>query len=133
MNGETDLARLLGGMRPFLHEEPVVFCVVRPDEVTCLPFEPIGVFREDEGTTVIAPAEEARKAGFACSGLWAHITLQVHSPLEAVGLIAAVAGALARRSISVNPVAAFHHDHLFVPWEKKEEAMGVLIEMESAE
>ena len=41
--------------------------------------------------------------------------LQVHSALDGVGLTAAVAGALAAAGIACNVIAAFHHDHLFVP------------------
>jgi hypothetical protein len=37
-----------------------------------------------------------------------------------------LASELARAGISVNPVSAFHHDHLFVPWERREEAMMLL-------
>jgi hypothetical protein len=117
-------------MHPLLHKDPVVFCEVRPENLATLPFEPLGVFREDEGTTVITSAGAAERAGLPCSERWAHITLQVHSSLNAVGFIAAVAGALARCGISVNPVSAFHHDHLFVPWGKREEAMMVLKGME---
>ena len=73
------------------------------------------LIREAEGVTIIRQG----------SG-WARITLAVHSSLEAVGLTAAVAGALAEQGISANMVAAFHHDHLFVPWSRRAEAMVVL-------
>ena len=48
------------------------------------------------------------------------------SSLEAVGLTAAVAGALAAEGISANVVAAFHHDHVFVPAGRAAEAMACL-------
>ena len=57
---------------------------------------------------------------------WARITLQVHSSLEAVGLTARVAESLADRGISANMVAAFHHDHVFVPWPRRAEALIIL-------
>ena len=57
---------------------------------------------------------------------WARITLGVHSSLAAVGLTARVAGALAEAGISANMVAAFHHDHVFVPWETRDVARATL-------
>ena len=54
------------------------------------------------------------------------ITLTVHSSLEAVGFLGAIATQLAAAGISVNPVSAFYHDHLFVPEGRTEEAMQVL-------
>lgn len=65
-------------------------------------------------------------AGLSFTGRFARITLQVHSSLDAVGLTAAVAGRLAERRISANVVAGFSHDHLFVPWQPREEAVEVL-------
>jgi hypothetical protein len=45
------------------------------------------------------------------------------SSLNAVGLIAAIAGRLAHAGISVNAVSAYFHDYLFVPTDKADEAM----------
>ncbi|CCA53561.1 hypothetical protein SVEN_0274 [Streptomyces venezuelae ATCC 10712] len=56
----------------------------------------------------------------------ARITLRVHSALDAVGLTAAVAGALAEAGLSCNVVAGFHHDHLFVEHARAQEALAVL-------
>jgi hypothetical protein len=50
----------------------------------------------------------------------------VRSSLAAVGFLAAVTRALAGAGISANPVSGFHHDHLFVPWDRREEALAVL-------
>jgi uncharacterized protein len=54
------------------------------------------------------------------------ITLKVHSSLEATGLTAAFAGALAAAGISCTVVAATFHDHIFVPVHQAESAMAVL-------
>ena len=54
------------------------------------------------------------------------ITLRVHSALDGVGLTAAVATALAGHGIACNMVAAFHHDHVFVPAARAEEALAIL-------
>ncbi len=54
------------------------------------------------------------------------ITLRVHSALEAVGLTAAFSAALSREGISANVVAGYFHDHLFVPEDRRDDAMRVL-------
>jgi hypothetical protein len=73
--------------------------------------------REDEGLTAIRAHPD---------GEWARISLQVHSSLNAVGLTAALSAVLAEAGISANIVAALRHDHLFVPWGRRDEAMHCL-------
>ncbi len=55
--------------------------------------------------------------------------MTVHSSLEAVGFLAALTTRLAAAGISVNPVSAFYHDHLFVPENRAEEAVRLLVNM----
>jgi hypothetical protein len=81
---------------------------------------------EAEGITVIAPVADLLGAGIACADPWARISLTVHSDLAAVGLTAAIATALAAKGISANVVAGFFHDHVFVRWDRRAEAMAVL-------
>jgi hypothetical protein len=50
----------------------------------------------------------------------------VASDLDAVGLTAVVATALAGQGIPANVVAGFHHDHVFVPVDRGAAAMRVL-------
>ena len=127
MTGETNLAVLLESMQPVLDDEEYVFCAltggIDPD------LDPLGAFREDEGMTLIVERGHADAAGLAYGPVLRRITLTVHSSLEAVGLIAAVAQELAGRGIAVNPVAAYHHDHLFVPAARAEEALLALEEL----
>ena len=78
---------------------------------------------------VIAIAEELRLRYQFVSRL---ITLTVHSSLDAVGFLAAITARLAEACISVNAVSAFHHDHLFVPVHRADEALGLLQRMSSA-
>ncbi len=75
------------------------------------------LIREDVGLTAIRTHPE---------GEWARISLEVHSSLNAVGLTAALSKALAEADISANIVAALRHDHLFVPWDRREEALARL-------
>lgn len=124
--GETDLATLLATMRPALHEAPYVFCSLAGERAAELPFPPLCLVREEEGTSLVVEEAEARAHGLSFDATWACITLSVHSSLAAVGFIAAVAGRLAQAGISVNPVSAYHHDHLFVPWQERRRVMDIL-------
>lgn len=123
MSGETDLDALVREMSPRLNAGAYVY-VVAPDGP--VEAEPIVVVREDEGTTWVLAREDADALGLAYDFVAAWITLDVHSALEAVGLTAAVAQALAGAGISANVVAGFHHDHLFVPFERGQEAVDIL-------
>jgi hypothetical protein len=126
MHGETDLQTLLSTMQPYLHDLPYVFSSVPRDRFARLSFEPLGVFHEQEGITIISTQQQARDSGLPFEPTWACISLRVYSSLSAVGFMAAVAGALARAGISVNPVSAYYHDHLFVPWAKRRQAVEAL-------
>jgi hypothetical protein len=119
---EEQLASLLAGMRPVLAEAPCVFVTRAAADCEALQAA-MGSFRETEGVTLILEGEPAGGEG---APRWARITLTVHSSLTAVGFVARVATALAEAGISCNPVSAWHHDHLFVPWEQREEALGTL-------
>lgn len=124
MPGETDLARLLAGMTPRLDETVHVFAILpagRP--------EPDGVlmrFAEAEGTTLVLPRADAERAGLAFTFPCRRIVLEIHSSLEAVGFLAAILPPFAAAGIGVNPVSAFHHDHLFVPEQRAAEALAIL-------
>jgi hypothetical protein len=75
---------------------------------------------------VILPLAEARALGLPTDLPMACITLTVQSALDGVGLTAAVSGALAEAGIPCNMVAAFHHDHVFVPEDRAGEALAIL-------
>ncbi|MGW1373656.1 ACT domain-containing protein [Streptomyces sp. NPDC002446] len=127
MTGERDLEVLLSGMRPELNEGRYVFTSVPgavPEGLT-----PVVTVAEPEGLTLVVRQEEADRAGLAYDYVAGWITLRVHSALDAVGLTAAVATALARAGLSCNVVAGFHHDHLFVPYDAAAEALRHLREL----
>ncbi|WGV16120.1 ACT domain-containing protein [Fuscovulum ytuae] len=119
---ERDIDRLLRGMEPVLHEAAYGFAVW---DGGVMPFLPFATVAETEGMTVVALLEEMAKAGLA-SEQWARISLTIHSDLAAVGLTAAFSAALAAEGISCNVVAGFHHDHLFVPWARRFDALAAL-------
>lgn len=114
MEGERDLSRLLQALSPRLYPDRYSFsAVVEP----ALQEEQFALVREEEGLTLIGPDP---------SGEWARISLGVHSSLDAVGLTAALSSRLAESGISANIVAGLHHDHLFVPWDRRKEALDCL-------
>lgn len=88
---------------------------------------PVATFRKTEGLSAIVALDEAQRAGMPYlfeSGL---STLTIHSALDAVGFLAAVSAVLAEAGIPCNAVAAFHHDHLFVPRDMAQRALESLI------
>lgn len=72
-------------------------------------------FLEDEGWSFIVTPEAARAFDLPVGPLFRRIVLTVNSALDGVGLTAAVSSKLAAEGIACNMVAAFHHDHVFVP------------------
>lgn len=125
MTGETELAKLLASMRPELHDEVFVFATTS-EPLNAEALNPRLRFEEEEGTTLIVTRAAAEAHGLAYEFPCRMITLKVHSSLEAVGFIAAIATRLAAHSMGVNPVAGFFHDHLFVPEDRAEEALAAL-------
>jgi hypothetical protein len=132
MTVERDLGALLRHMKPELRPGIFVFCTIPPDERIPAAVNPLLTFREQEGTTLVIAREEAEAAGLRHAFASRLITLTVHSALDAVGFLAAITARLAEAGISVNAVSAFHHDHLFVPVDRADEAMTLLQGMSTA-
>jgi uncharacterized protein len=126
MNGETNLSKLLSSMKPSLSDERFVFITSKTKSSDLVPMQPWALISEDEGMTLIVDKAKADNDGLSYQCVFKRITLTVHSSLEAVGLTAAVSTKLAEHGISANVVAAFFHDHIFVPEGKAEQAMKAL-------
>jgi len=121
----SDLQQLIHTIDPVLHEGVYVFASVDHRE-TLKGVKIIASIEESEGLSVVLREEDALGSELAVLFRAVWITLTVNSDLEAVGLTAVVAGALARAGISCNVVAGAFHDHLFVPVDKAEAAMQAL-------
>ncbi|MET3806089.1 dihydrofolate reductase [Nakamurella sp. UYEF19] len=119
----ADLSALLSALEPELHRGEYVYCTV---EKVPAGTDPVVVVAESEGITLVLPAEQAEQAGLAGIFPCSWITLRVPSALHAVGLTAAVAGALTRDGISCNIIAGYHHDHLFVPTDRADDTLAAL-------
>ncbi len=118
-----DLQLMVAHMEPVLHREPYRILGLPGEDADADWIDnPFAMIREDEGVTYIVPADMEQGG----EGHFARITLQVKSSLEGVGLTAAVATGLAAEGIACNVIAAFNHDHLFVPWPRRDEALAIL-------
>jgi len=129
MSGVVELGELLQHMAPVLDKTEFVFCTVPGVYADYAHLQPLCSFAEAEGLTLILEAESAHQADLPYEGKYQRITLTVHSSLDAVGLTAAVATKLASAGISANVVAAFYHDHVFVPVHHATEAMQSLVNL----
>lgn len=126
MPSGCDLDELIRSMAPELVDGEFVFVTAPslPDGVDVL-----ATVREEEGRSCVIGRDDADRLGLGYDFVAAWITLRVHSALDAVGLTAAVSGALARAGISCNVIAGRHHDHLLVPHHAAAEAMARLTEL----
>lgn len=131
VQGERDLSTLLGSLSPWLDPERYWFCRLSagavPAELTIL-----ARVDEDEGVTLVVPAAAAERAGLEATFVACRIVLTVHSDLAAVGMMAAVATALAERAVPCNVFAGIYHDHLFVAPEEAPRAMAALEEVQAS-
>jgi uncharacterized protein len=122
MTGERELDMLLRHMEPVLDDAPYGIAVWSG---AALPDGVFATVREAERLTVVAPLAALQAAGQR-SEPWARISLTVHSDLTAVGLTAAFANALTAAGISANVIAGYFHDHILVPWDRRNDALAAL-------
>ena len=130
IRGERSLDHLLRGMNPVLHGGQYVFCALPPGAP--VPSAAIAVFREEEATTIVIAREDAEGHRLDVVYAAAWITLTIHSDLDAVGFLAAIATILAEERISCNVISALYHDHLFVPYADGERAIEALRKLQRA-
>lgn len=131
MSGISDLATLLAHLEPNLSPTEVVFCSFPGARLADKLFlNPIAVFAEPEGLSLIIDRTTAEAHAIPFTITLRRITLTVHSSLQAIGLTAAVADRLAHHGISANVVAAYHHDHVLVPTADAERALEILRDLQ---
>ena len=122
MDGERNLDALLKTMQPHLMDGKWFFRTSESSFDAATLETAILMFREPEGITIISPATPADND----LPIWSMITLSIHSNLEAVGFLAAITTALAAIDIPVNAVSAYYHDHIFVPYGRRDDALECL-------
>ena len=125
-------SQMISGMTPVLQPSIFVFITTQDrDLIEALFSDAVSIFREDEGVSMLIPIELAKKSRLKVDQLMRCITLNVYSSLEGVGLTAVVSSALGDNGISCNMVAAFHHDHVFLPSGQCDLAMEVLTSLQN--
>lgn len=129
----TDIQATIARMNPEAVPGEVVFCTTSDGKLAmeALP-RARALFAEAEGMSLVLPTRIAEDLGLPVDLPMRQITLGVQSALDGVGLTAAVSTALARADIACNVVAAFHHDHVFVPAEQLDAAMETLETLQGA-
>jgi hypothetical protein len=125
MSGESDHRQLTKMMAPQLLHETYVYCTF-PDFQVPDGLAPLCTFREAEGLTAIVERSQAKRAQAPFIFESRLITLTVHSSLDAIGFLATISSCLAQAGIPCNAVAAYHHDHLFIPVGRAQEAFALL-------
>lgn len=133
VSGETNLKKLLSGLRAKKDDRLFVFACMPHDQWDGID-EAVKkaaqmIFTEAEGVSLIIPEEVAAAYQIASVYPSRMITLTIHSALNAVGFLAHITTALAKEGISVNAVAGYFHDHLFVPDEAADKVMAVLADI----
>jgi uncharacterized protein len=123
MSGETNLRTLLQNMTPILQEAEYGYGHVPIGTAIPANLNWFALMREDTATTVVATTAELQRHNIEHIPGWARISLEIHSDLSAVGLTAAISAALTNANISANVVAGYYHDHFFVQWPRREDAI----------
>lgn len=87
---------------------------------------PRQVVHEVDEVTFLGPWEEAQALGGAVAGPFAWLRFETPMAWELVGFLGAVTAALAGEGISLGAVCGYSRDHLFVPWDRRLDALAAL-------
>lgn len=130
MSDIKDLKQLLTLLSPVLDPEEYVFASFTGKKYGDFSnYNPICCIMEDEGMTLVIQRSQADAAELKYPCVFQRITLSVHSSLEAVGLTQKISSTLAENGISANFVAGYYHDHIFVPTERAEDALALILKL----
>ncbi len=126
---EADLSKLLSTLSVEQYEGVWRFETIAADESSWAELVNLRgarkiamLFQEKEGLTVVTAASEDTPE----DNRWAWLELSVYSDLNAVGFRARVAAALSEIDVPCNAIAAFHHDHIFVPEARAKDAITAI-------
>ncbi|MEO0973456.1 MAG: ACT domain-containing protein [Pseudomonadota bacterium] len=132
--GEHSLKVILQSLDPALRHGEYVFCTFPgADYGDHADMEPIASCWEREGMTLVVPRAAADAKGFRYGTTYRAVSFGVHSSLDSVGLTAVVTQRLATHGISVNVIAGYYHDHLFVPTQSADDTLRALQELRDSQ
>lgn len=127
----AEAGHLLRTMTPVLNPGVYVFASLPPGSP--IDMQPVvACVREAEGISVVLAEPDAIRLGLPILFRSAWLTLTVHSDLADVGFTAAFSTALGQAGISCNVIAGVHHDHIFVPFERRDDALQALARLQLA-
>ena len=126
---ESDLSKLLGTLSVTRRDGVWRFETIDKDEASWAELVSLRdvrdiamLFQEREGLSVITSAEALTPE----NNRWVWLELSVYSDLQAVGFLAQVAAVLTEADVPCNAIAAYHHDHIFVPEGKADAAIRAI-------
>jgi hypothetical protein len=125
MPGQTNLSEVLRSLQVSCDDIEYGFASVREEQIN-IDDKILGLFKESEGLTVIAPKEYFESKSIQYEGPYAKLTIEVHTSLELVGLTAVLAKKLAENKISANVIAGYFHDHIFVQYAVRQKAIKAI-------
>ena len=127
MSGILQLKELLKNINPVLSDEEFIFAELKDKNINDVAMlNPFAAIHEDEGLTVVIEKRIAEKNNIVYESSFRKITLQVYSSLNSVGLTDAVSTVLAESNIPANIIAAFYHDHVFIPSNLANKAINII-------
>jgi uncharacterized protein len=126
MPGESNLSTLLQNMKPILHAEEYGYDTLPLGSPNPANLDYFAIVKEPAAITVVATIAELVKHDIDHIPGWARISLEIHSDLSGAGLTAAISAALAKANISANTVAGYYHDHFFVQWPRRHDALAAM-------
>jgi hypothetical protein len=86
----------------------------------------LGIFKEDEGITVIASIEYFETNNIPYTDTYAKLSVVAGTSPELVRLTPMLAEILDEQNIPANIIASYFHDHIFVPYNERRRAVDVL-------
>lgn len=128
MSGINDLQEVLASIKVSCDEVAYGFATVIED-VAISAQDGLATFKEKEGLAIIDTVGSLKSKDLKYDGPFAKLTVDAHTSLDMVGLTAAISTKLANNGISANVVAAYYHDHIFVQYEHRHEALKLLKEL----